>query len=60
VLPCYVGDRDRDLVRAFELEVHREAIWIVAPTELRRTRPVKAVVELLSACFADNRAALEG
>ena len=42
VVPCFLGDRDRDLVRYGE-EIHRETIWLVEPA-----RPVSFRSQCLS------------
>ncbi len=43
VIPCFLGDRDPELQRV-TLEKHEETIWLVAPTELARTRAVRKVI----------------
>jgi DNA-binding transcriptional LysR family regulator len=57
VLPCILGDRDRDLVR-FTDEVHRETIWLVSPAEAASTRPVKVTLAFIAEVFKQNGQAL--
>lgn len=59
VIPCFLGDRDSALQRVTD-EIHREAIWLVAPIELARTRAVRKVIAFTVQAFAANTAALRG
>lgn len=60
VLPCVVGDRDPRLTRIEAAGKGVEVIWLVTPTELRRTRGVRAVMDFLVAVFRESAAALLG
>jgi DNA-binding transcriptional LysR family regulator len=54
-----MGDRDPELVRVTD-EKHTETIWLVAPTELARTRAVRKVIAFVSEAFAADARALRG
>ncbi len=59
VLPCVLGDRDRELVR-FGEEVRRETIWLASPTEAAGTRAVKVVLGFVADVFKRNARVLAG
>jgi DNA-binding transcriptional LysR family regulator len=59
VIPCFLGDRQRDLVR-FRDELHRETIWLVSPVEASGTRAVKLTSAFVATIFRDNAGALGG
>ena len=58
VLPIFVGDGDRELARVLCVEPEVETIWLVTPTELRRTRAVRAVMDFTAELFRSHRRAL--
>ncbi len=60
VLPIFVGDRDSELVRIACVEPEVETIWLVTPTELRRTRAVRAAMDFMAELFRSHREALCG
>jgi DNA-binding transcriptional LysR family regulator len=55
-LPCFLGDRDRELVRLHE-EVPSFArdIWLVVHRDLRKTPAVRAVMDFAAVVIAENR-----
>jgi DNA-binding transcriptional LysR family regulator len=59
VLPCFLGDRERDLVR-FSEELHRESIWLVSPAEAAGTRAVKMTLAFMAGLFRSHARALAG
>jgi DNA-binding transcriptional LysR family regulator len=59
VLPCVLGDRDRELVRLGD-EVRRETIWLASPTEAASTRAVKVVLGFVADVFKRNARVLVG
>jgi DNA-binding transcriptional LysR family regulator len=59
VIPCFLGDRERDLVR-FSEELHRESIWLVSPAEAAGTRAVKLTLTFVAGVFRAHAAALAG
>ena len=59
VLPCFLGDRAKDLVRTSD-ELHRETIWLVSPSELASTRAVKVTFAFLAGQFRLHARALAG
>jgi DNA-binding transcriptional LysR family regulator len=59
VVPCFLGDRERELVRLGD-ELHREAIWLVSPTEAAETRAVKMTSAFVAGVFRKNARALAG
>jgi DNA-binding transcriptional LysR family regulator len=59
VLPCFLADRAKDLVRMSE-QVHRETIWLVSPSELASTRAVKLAFAFLAGEFRLRARALAG
>jgi DNA-binding transcriptional LysR family regulator len=60
VLPIFVGDRDLELVRIACVEPEVETIWLVTPTELRRTRAVRAAMDFMADLFRSHRDVLSG
>jgi DNA-binding transcriptional LysR family regulator len=59
VIPCFLGDRERDLVR-FADELHRETIWLVSPVEAAGTRAVKMTSAFVGGLFREHARALNG
>ncbi len=51
VLPCFVGDADAELVRISFAGAEVETIWLITPTELRKTRAVRTVMDWLTDLF---------
>lgn len=60
VLPVLLGDERAGLVRLETFGQQREEIWAVAPSELRRSLRVRAVVDLIAGAFSANRHRLAG
>lgn len=62
VLPCYLGDPEPDLARAFPEpvpELSRE-LWIVTHSDLKRTARVRAFFDQVGEGIATDRALIEG
>jgi len=59
VVPCFLGDRERDLVR-FTEELHRETIWLVSPAEAAATRAVRMTSAFVAGVFRDQALVLGG
>ena len=59
VIPCFLGDRAPELVRMGD-ELHREAIWIVSPSDAASTRAVKMAAAFVAGVFASSAKALAG
>jgi len=59
-LPCILGDERAGLVRLEAFGVSRDDIYAVAPGELRRSRRVRAVIDLLVDVWTANEARLSG
>jgi len=62
VLPCYLGDPDPELTRAWPKplpELARE-LWIVTHADLRRTARVRAFFDVVGEGLAGERALFEG
>jgi DNA-binding transcriptional LysR family regulator len=55
-LPCFLGERDRDLVRIHEnVSSFARDIWLVVHRDLRKTPAVRAVMDFAVAMIAENR-----
>jgi len=55
-LPCFLGDRDRDLVRIHEdVPAFARDIWLVVHRDLRNTPAVRAVMDFATAAISRNR-----
>jgi DNA-binding transcriptional LysR family regulator len=55
-LPCFIGDRDRDLVRIDESAPNfARDIWLVVHRDLRKTPAVRAVMDFVSAIILEYR-----
>lgn len=53
-LPCFLGDADEQLVRLpFDGEAHMPDLWLVVHSDLRRSAPVRAVMDYLVEVFAE-------
>lgn len=59
VLPCLLGERHPGLQRLFP-PVARQTIWLVAPIDVGRTRPVHLVLDFVAGIFRRNATALAG
>jgi DNA-binding transcriptional LysR family regulator len=54
-LPCFLGDRDRDLVRLHDdVPPFARDIWIVVHRDLRKTPAVRAVMDFAAAVISEN------
>ncbi len=60
VLPCLLGDEREGVVRLDAFGHGREAIYAVAPGELRRSRRVRAVLDLVAEAWSKNATRLDG
>ena len=61
VLPCYTGDRRKDLARVGG--VRRElgsSLWLLTHEDLRRTARVRAFMDLAAGALGAERALIEG
>jgi DNA-binding transcriptional LysR family regulator len=55
-LPCFLGDRDHDLVRINEdVPSFARDIWLLVHHDLRKTPAVRAVMDFVSAVVSENR-----
>ena len=55
-LPCYLGDRDHDLVRMYEdVPSFSRDIWLVVHRDLRKTPAVRAVMDFVVAVVSEQR-----
>lgn len=55
-LPCFVGDRDRDLVRVGEgVPSFEREIWLVVHRDLRDNLAIRAVLDFIAALIGENR-----
>lgn len=59
VLPCFLGDREPSLQRILG-ERHLETIWLVAPSDLARSRPARAVARFVAQAFSKSAIELRG
>jgi DNA-binding transcriptional LysR family regulator len=54
-LPCFLGERDRDLVRLHgDVPPFARDIWIVVHRDLRKTPAVRAVMDFAAAVISEN------
>jgi DNA-binding transcriptional LysR family regulator len=55
-LPCFLGERDRDLVRIYEgvLPFARD-IWLVVHRDLRKNPAIRAVMDFVAVVISENR-----
>jgi DNA-binding transcriptional LysR family regulator len=60
VLPCILGDAQRELVRVPFAGVSADDIWLVTPSDARKLARVRAVMDLMVATWKKNDRALEG
>ena len=62
LLPCYLGDRDADLARAWADPVADLAgeLWIVTHSDLKGTARVRAFFEIVGEGIASERGLFEG
>jgi len=55
-LPCFIGDRDRDLVRIGEdAPSFARGIWLLVHRDLRKTPAVRAVMDFVAAVISGSR-----
>jgi DNA-binding transcriptional LysR family regulator len=55
-LPCFIGDRDHDLVRIGEnLPPFARDIWLLVHRDLRRTPAVRAVLDFVAVVISEHR-----
>jgi DNA-binding transcriptional LysR family regulator len=55
-LPCFIGDGDRDLIRlGEEVPPFARDIWLLVHRDLRRTPPVRAVMDFVAAVISEHR-----
>jgi DNA-binding transcriptional LysR family regulator len=55
-LPCFLGERDRDLVRIYEdVPSFARDIWLVVHRDLRKTPAVRAVMDFAAVVISENR-----
>ena len=55
-LPCFLGDKDHDLVRIYEdVPSFSRDIWLVVHRDLRKTPPVRAVMDFVLAVVSEHR-----
>ena len=55
-LPCFIGDRDRDLVRiGKDVPPFARDVWLVVHQDLRKTPAVRAVMDFVTAVISGNR-----
>jgi DNA-binding transcriptional LysR family regulator len=55
-LPCFIGDRDHDLVRIGEdVPLFARDIWLLVHRDLRRTPAVRAVMDFVAAVISEHR-----
>ncbi len=55
-LPCFLGERDRDLVRIDEdVPSFARDIWLVVHRDLRKTPAVRAVMDFAAVVISENR-----
>lgn len=55
-LPCFLGDRDRDLIRVKEnVPPFARDIWLMVHRDLRRAHPVRAVLDFVAAVISGHR-----
>ena len=61
MLPCFMGDRERGLVRVpGAVPIPDRSLWLLSRADLRRTARVRAFVDFIAAAILDHRALLEG
>lgn len=54
-LPCFLGERDRDLVQIYEdVPAFTRDIWLVVHRDLRKTPAVRAVMDFAAAVISEN------
>jgi DNA-binding transcriptional LysR family regulator len=55
-LPCFLGEKDRDLVRISDhVPSFARDIWLVVHRDLRKTPMVRAVMDFVAAVISENR-----
>ena len=54
-LPCFIGDRDRDLVRIGEdVPPFARDVWLLVHRDLRKNPAVRAVMDFVSNVISEN------
>lgn len=60
-LPCFLGDADEGLQRlAFDGEGFSREIWLVVHRDLKRSAPIRAVMDFLIEVIGSTRALQQG
>ena len=55
-LPCFLGERDRDLVRIHDsVPPFTRDIWLAVHRDLRKAPAVRAVMDFVAAAISGNR-----
>ena len=55
-LPCFLGERDGDLVRIdSDIPLFARDIWLVVHRDLRKTQAVRAVMDFVATIIAEHR-----
>jgi DNA-binding transcriptional LysR family regulator len=55
-LPCFLGERDRDLVRIYEgVPPFARDIWLVVHRDLRKNPAIRAVMDFVAVVISENR-----
>jgi DNA-binding transcriptional LysR family regulator len=55
-LPCFLGDRDHDLIRIYEdVPSFARDIWIVVHRDLRKTPAIRAVMDFVAAVVSEHQ-----
>ena len=61
MLPCFLGDRYRDLVRLpGAVPIADRSIWLLLRPDLRKTARVRAFVDFIATAILSHRKLLEG
>jgi DNA-binding transcriptional LysR family regulator len=61
VLPCYIGDADRDLIRVTAPLAELDAVhWLVVHRDLRRAPRIRAVMDRIREMFTADKSKLQG
>jgi DNA-binding transcriptional LysR family regulator len=55
-LPCFLGERDRDLVRIYEgVPPFARDIWLVVHRDLRKNPAIRAVMDFVAVVISENK-----
>ena len=60
VLPCFMGDADPALVRAFVDDDWRYGLWLLIHRDLRQTARVRAFIDFIDEAIERHRDLFEG